>query len=80
MIRCTFIYSPCVLGEDNAALICAHYQHSLKAAVTFIPAGDSYSGFLFSSCAKKLIFQIVYAPAKKMRDFKGSIPLTLGFQ
>lgn len=29
---------------------------------------------------KLLLLQFAYAPAKKMRDFKGNIPLTLGFQ
>jgi len=27
-----------------------------------------------------VVLQFAYAPAKKMRDFKGNIPLTLGFQ
>ena len=37
--------------------------------------------FAFSEQALQAAFlQFVYAPARKMRDFKGSIPLPRGFQ
>lgn len=37
--------------------------------------------FAFSEQALQAAFlQFVYTTVKKMRDFKGSIPLTLGFQ
>ena len=47
--------------------VCAVHPHSLP--------------FAFSEqVLQTAILQFVYAPARKMRDFKGSIPLTLGFQ
>lgn len=74
------LISLCMVGSINTVEMAAHFLFTLSVIkrCNFRPIiwRRLQRFFIF----KLLLLQFAYAPAKKMRDFKGNIPLTLGFQ